>query len=521
MNYKKNQVIISTFMMLTLILLILGLHFYNNYLTRKLTYIQKKQDTFVEVNEIVLDSYEHFSNFIFEAIINDEEITSLFSKTIDADEEELSEIRVKLFNILNETYKISTGYDFRQLHFHLANGNSFLRFHRPEKFGDNLNKIRESVRIANKEKRYVKGFEEGRIFNGYRYVYPLFYENQHIGSVEISVSMASILKQFNKIYPTYDLGFIIKKDVVESKVFSDEFLNYSTSFISNDFVVDNDISQNFENTKCKQKIYENDDFIKLYKEKINDLLKRNESFSIVIEFEGNCYLAHYNIIKNINKKPVAYMFSFNQDKQFNIMKRSLFIELLAIVLSFLIIMTIMFFYDKVRKKMYELALIDPLTKAYNRFSFFDFVSKEISRSERNKSPISFAMLDIDLFKEVNDTYGHTQGDNVIKTIVSIINSSKRESDVLGRYGGEEFVLMFTDSNIDSSLIVAERIRKNIEIHTFPVVGDVTVSIGIAEREEAEVIDDVINRADTALYVAKNSGRNKVNVHNKLSDSSYK
>ena len=195
-KHSKSQGI-ELFFFIFIVLVYLGaiLFFLNEYNQKYHDYIKAKEEVFDNSIKDIFGTYEEFSDFIFRSEINRESVLSIIAQASNADDEKKQELRENLYLKLNEVYGVTKEYNFRQLHFHLANGDSFLRFHSPEKYGDNLLDIRESIRIANEEKRYVSGFEEGRIFNGYRYVYPLSYEGKHIGSVEISISMACLIEE--------------------------------------------------------------------------------------------------------------------------------------------------------------------------------------------------------------------------------------------------------------------------------------------------------------------------------------
>ena len=159
--------------------------------------------------------------------------------------------------------------------------------------------------------------------------------------------------------------------------------------------------------------------------------------------------------------------------------------------------------------MYSLALIDQLTQIYNRSSFYEFANKQVAKQRRNNEKLSVAMIDIDYFKKVNDTFGHSAGDLILKDLAKIVLGSIRTYDVFARFGGEEFILLLPDTGIDVAETVLERVRKNVEEYDFPEVGNVTISIGVSEINLEEEIEAAIKRADEALYEAKATGRNKV------------
>lgn len=167
-------------------------------------------------------------------------------------------------------------------------------------------------------------------------------------------------------------------------------------------------------------------------------------------------------------------------------------------------------------KLKELAMYDGLTELYNHRRLIELFEKEYNKQLEMKQGICFAMLDIDFYKRINDNFGHISGDIILKEISSIIKSSVRSCDIVGRYGGEEFGIVFPDIDLDGALRLCEQIRKNIEQHEFNIRNNsikITISIGICFKSPKEHIkyNEMIEKADKALYKAKNNGRNKVEI----------
>jgi two-component system, cell cycle response regulator len=163
----------------------------------------------------------------------------------------------------------------------------------------------------------------------------------------------------------------------------------------------------------------------------------------------------------------------------------------------------------------QLANMDPLINCYNRRHFMNLAETELQRSLRYKRPLSLIMLDIDHFKGFNDQYGHQLGDELLCSLVSQCQKALRNVDILGRYGGEEFVILMPETGVPGALRAAERLREKIEnlkISTAQGNLSVTVSMGASSLEtesQQETLDRLIKRADTALYAAKDAGRNCV------------
>lgn len=161
----------------------------------------------------------------------------------------------------------------------------------------------------------------------------------------------------------------------------------------------------------------------------------------------------------------------------------------------------------------QLAITDELTGAYNRRYFYELVDLELARSKRYNHPVSLLMIDLDNFKTVNDRFGHATGDQVLKGVAEQIQRTVRECDTLGRYGGEEFVLLLPETPLDKAVEVAERLRRMIEAHKIMVDGieiSITLSIGAAAiGADCKDSDALLQRADRAMYEAKAAGRNRV------------
>lgn len=159
-----------------------------------------------------------------------------------------------------------------------------------------------------------------------------------------------------------------------------------------------------------------------------------------------------------------------------------------------------------------LALRDELTGVFNRRFITAAMQNEKVRSDFGGGPFCICIIDIDHFKKVNDTVGHLAGDEVLKTLARSIEMELRESDVFGRYGGEEFVQILANTSLEGAIVHAERTRAQVEKIVFPQLGQdfgVTISVGVAQYERVEPVLNTFARADDALYQAKSEGRNKV------------
>ena len=161
----------------------------------------------------------------------------------------------------------------------------------------------------------------------------------------------------------------------------------------------------------------------------------------------------------------------------------------------------------------RLAATDAMTGLANRRQFFKLAAAEWSRAERYRRPLALLMMDIDLFKAVNDTHGHAAGDEVIKAVAKTLASHKRNSDIAARMGGEEFALLLLEASADAAVAAGERLRRLVAETVIVADGKpipVTISIGASACDaDTRTIEDLLNEADIALYAAKRGGRNRV------------
>lgn len=166
-----------------------------------------------------------------------------------------------------------------------------------------------------------------------------------------------------------------------------------------------------------------------------------------------------------------------------------------------------------RKQLYNISIYDELTGLYNYRFFTQIIKREINRANRYRSSLTVLLIDIDYFKRINDSYGHEKGNIVLKGVAEIIAETVRDADVAARYGGEEFVVILPETTLDDGYHVAERIRRKVAEFKFEF-GKVTISAGVAScMPPALCGEQVLKRADMAMYSAKKNGRNRVEIDN--------
>lgn len=641
MNHKFTSFIFAIF--------IIAISFYLNILLKQ----SEKND--IEVfnensSNIIYTSYQSIFN-TFKAtaqmhnlkISKNNEVLKLLKKFKYAKSlEEKDILRGELYRKLYKEYDYLKQVGIRQFHFHTHKGQSLLRFHKPHLNGDSLIEIRESIKVANIDLKNFYGFEGGRVYPGFRYVFPIIDNSgEHLGSVEFSLPFDVIENELNNVLPKIAYQLHLSEDISYKKVSKD-----SRSFFKKSVLLKDHYIENISISKTEKKLQKND-YIPMFYENLDTShidISDCSNFSLYFIHNKKGYKADFISIKQSENRHGAYLVAYsefyellafkNKYKEFKIY---LFLSsMIILILNFIIyyqinkansqkqefekilnyqeniviqtnnekliygnhsffkftgfkdlksflkkydcicelfvendnffyvqknssnshwieqIQTlpkhkqmvgllgcdfelyvfsvkinkylddsyILTFFDisesyKQQLKLEDKTYKDSLTNSLNREYFQQNSDYLIKQYNIGTSKLALAILDIDYFKKVNDTFGHDIGDMVLIEFVDVINKHCRKDDLLIRWGGEEFILILKIKSKQDLEKILEHIRKTIEQCNFSVVKQITCSIGGTVYMESEDIKKTIKRADEALYEAKAAGRNKLIIkHNK-------
>lgn len=502
-KYKKNNIGITIIILSLLIMLtLISLQSYKSYHDRIKEIRSSAISEFKSKYTITTSLYSNMAQALYKTVIKKVDVTETFYNGINASTlEEENIYREKLLKILTPAYNELINFNFRQLHFHTKDNISFLRFHKPERFGDDLTGFRSSVEYVNREKKEIFGFEEGRIFNGYRFVFPIGYKKEHIGSVELSVSMTAIIKILHDKFHIAS-EFILDNDIVHQKVFDSELSNYIPWSVDNRFLLDKEIADHFP---IDNKFSEAS--LKILREKLN-ITDKEPSTIYIDPWKSNTIILLIPII-NFEDKVVGYLLSNRNYGELELNRKDFFTTILAIFSLFLMIITFYVYFSFNQRKMKRIANYDFLTSTLMRRTLMERLEIEILNHIRYGNKLSIIMIDIDKFKNINDTLGHKYGDKILKDVSKSMLDNCRLTDSVGRYGGEEFIIILPGTIIKDAIKVAEKVRKDIENTKHDKIKKVTVSCGVAEFTKDDLNStSFIDLADKNLYKAKQSGRNK-------------
>lgn len=357
-----------------------------------------------------VNTFNLISDLIYNEEINSDNVLRLFSQAAESDSIRKQEIRDSLFSLLEPIYGHLRDINIRQLHFHLPNNESFLRFHRPKKNGDNLTNIRYSIKMCNKNRTIYRGFEEGRIFNGFRNVFPVFYHGKHIGSVETSFSFQGIRKELKK-HNEAITGFMLRKSVVDQKVFDSESENYCPSLISNEYVHEVKYLHYVNDSALNTKLID-----KQLSKKVQKKLQLNEDFATYLTLDNEILLVSFINIKNVENKPAAYFVFYNKDTN---IPHFIFLRNSSIVIGFILIPLIIILIsnylkktEKIRTQNQELELMN-ITKN----KFFSIIAHDLRGPTGAISGLS------DIAEEYARDIEHPE----LRKIIDLIKNASRQS----------------------------------------------------------------------------------------------
>lgn len=517
------------------IFLILSAAFSVTIVRQVQNYIKNEHDKYSLQFDLHVEATATMAESIFNSVINTPEVIALFRQGVmDADLSAQQQARESLYYKLLPLYKSLQFADVQQLHFHTANNHSYLRFHRPDIFGDDLTEFRPSVRYVNAQLTPFHGFEEGKIYNGYRHVFPIIDQNLHLGSVEISNSLLSFKRNYERHSPD-SVDFVMLKNVVMQTVFESEIKNYQIHPLHPLLLIQNEL-QDHDTQYSRLDV---DLKLQLF----NTLAQRQglqqaianqqQYFGIVMQQSKLFSVKLTPLISGVEQQVVGFIISIGS---FNLLHPSFSGHQFQLLLFLLISILFAFIINRQRwllKQTQFLAQHDSLTNLFNRRHFLELVKDKLRQNvllqAENSKPhlkhrkdhwvsrnYSLIMLDIDHFKRINDTYGHDLGDKALRFISELLKQKIPPDSFCSRWGGEEFMVFYRGSN-ELAANWAEKFRHQLaeNLQQQQLVPAFTCSFGIASLKTTEQLESALKQADEALYEAKAKGRNQIVTSEKM------
>ncbi|QOX79458.1 diguanylate cyclase [Trichlorobacter lovleyi] len=629
---KRSGLLVGILFVLLLELLALaGIRYL--YLDRREAFLKSGYNEMVHSYQSVFETYELFSRAVFNETINKPAVINLMQQASRADRQQQERLRQQLHAMMLPSYRELLQNHLNQIHFHLPDLTSFLRMHRPAVFGDNLASVRPALVVANKRHAYVSGFEVGRHEGGFRFIFPLFKDDDgFVGTVETSISFDSFTTQLRRRFAG-EYMLLIKSDLTSQRLFNNVQSRMVPSPFSNGFL---QAPITDDTHKDHLSSFEIHTVAAAVRTEFERAQAANRPVALAAGLKDSTVSVYLLPLTNIEGTPEAFLVQLNRDEKLQSLKEGyaiaawsaslvallggglmvslyqraramrslnrLFHQAIdALPYPFHIIDTrtyqvrvanrqsakgvehlegktchalsqgcaetcgssehpcpiqmvletgaaavvehsrydengekkiveihgypmqdeqgtitqcIEYVVDVTERRQLEqqlqrLADTDPLTGTANRRHFYDMLTVEISRSLRYGRQLSVLMLDLDHFKEINDTNGHDTGDRILSRLVALLQEVLRASDLLGRSGGDEFLILAPETDAVEARMLAEKLLVAVrEGLRDPLAGQVSVSIGAATLLHGDGPDDLVKRADQALYRAKQHGRNR-------------
>jgi PAS domain S-box-containing protein len=316
----------------------IGLFLHARKVQRETSHSSEQQAILETAYKATIQSYRLAMESFFDNSLNTPQTLALFKQGIDSPDPERALYRGRLYRHLYGTYQSMERHKLLQLHFHLADGTSYLRFHQPDHYGVSLFATRPGIRICNTEKRVVQGLEPGRFRSGFRFVFPLVSENRHLGSVEVSVTFKSILAALGELVPNREYGIVLNKTLVDAHLFPEQQWLYSPSMLNAQYVVE-DVNAVLPNSPppLSETAKSLNNLIQARPE-LDNAMQSGKKLSINEHLNGVSHTITLLPLHNVDRQLAGYLISYVHDPIFDQINQEFIILLLytcvALVLIF-------------------------------------------------------------------------------------------------------------------------------------------------------------------------------------------
>jgi len=506
---QKAKIAMAT--LLFILYIALGLFIINQVENGKKEYYLEVQSKLLEDKYNVLHKYlKIMSNDIYDMYSNNTKLINLLNAAVNEPKAQKNQTRRDVYNLLIKNYKRLENMGISQVHFHSADNHSFLRMYAPNRYGDDLSKIRKSVVLTNKTKKPQEGMESCPYLLGYRFVYPLFNQkHEHIGSVEISYSTQTIFKNLIEDF-IYDHHLLISKKIANNTIVGNQYgYNYTDTWQAKEYYIEESTHKSIKDKNFYKEL-NTPELKKILYAKI----ETKKPFAISTNYNYQEIILNFLPIPSVDKIPnIAYIVTYSVSTYLSHIKaQTTYIKLLFFSISFVIYLFILYVIQN-REKLKELALYDPLTNLPNKTLLNIELERELGQAKRYNYKVALMFIDLDGFKAINDTYGHHVGDFLLKEVAKKINASIRKVDIASRLSGDEFIIVLSHiKNLPQTITVAENLLQelNNEVIIENNAISIRASIGIAiYPDDADNLQTLLVKADKTMYKAKQNGKNKI------------
>ena len=302
MNNKINKYYLITNVLILFFGLIGIIFIYYIKNTKEIEYINENISNLNISYNSSLETYSVLTKYVLGETIQNEEILSLFEKGVNSNGDERRMYKGLLYRQLEPIYENLKKEGIRQLHFHLKNNESYIRFHQPNKYGDDLSLVRESINIANKENTKVTSFETGRVISGFRNVFPLNFNGVHLGSIELGISTKTMIESLLKQDKGCEYLFILNKDIVLPKLFDSQKDLYKVSSINSNYLIEDRDSSLPDSPAKLSNIAININEKITNNIKLKEAMAKGDNYGMFLKSDDNIYDITFNPMLDVTKK---------------------------------------------------------------------------------------------------------------------------------------------------------------------------------------------------------------------------
>ena len=336
MKYITNN-IYQFFIVLILFTGILALIFINHYKkNNEREYLNENISTLGISYQSSIDKYRLLSKYIFNESINNELVLSLFEKGINSTDDEKRLYKGLLFRELHPLYLRLKEEGIRQLHFHTKDNKSYIRFHQPDKYEDDLSIVRKTVKFVNDENKAITSFEAGKVISGFRNVFPINFRNEHLGSVEISISTKMMVESISNLDVRKEYSIILNKNIVFDKLFKNQSFLYQEAVLNSDFVIEdiNSLLPDSPKTlsdiakKINEKLHNN--------KQLKKAMDKGEKYAVFVKIDNKYYDVTLIPMMGMDKEIEGYLVGYQKSINLPIMMKLEFYAYFLIILGMII-----------------------------------------------------------------------------------------------------------------------------------------------------------------------------------------
>ena len=311
--FFKSKLVVNCLWIILLSIIAIG-WLNSNRLTKERMELEKHQESFHIAYHSAAMMFQLATKEAFDLVINTQHTLDILYEGVTSSGRKQNIARGRLYSELSSVYESLNEKNLRQLHFHLPDGNSYLRFHKPNHYGDPLFEARPSVRIANQERRAVHGFEAGKVVSGYRYVYPLEHRGHFLGTVETSVPIKAILDALYTLNDKKEYAFIINKNIAGKLLFEEQQKLYTDSSLHKDFVIEDANSELLDSPKSLSQDAKRINEILRSNKNLQEALESGKPFSTYLKLDSQYYSIVLEPMNGFDRGVEGYLVAYQKDE---------------------------------------------------------------------------------------------------------------------------------------------------------------------------------------------------------------